>query len=75
VGEYDEITLTDKTLFDLTVLTGSKQINGTYLAGQAYRKGGRLATLNGNVAWRAVRNADAGLIEKLVYALPDDAGT
>jgi toxin-antitoxin system PIN domain toxin len=61
----DEISVTEAALFDLSVLTGSKQTTDTYLAGLAYRKGGRLATLDGGVAWRAVRGADAGLIETI----------
>ncbi len=62
----DSISLTDSALFDLAVLTGSRQTTDTYLAGLAFRNGGRLATLDGGIQWRAVRGADAGLIERIV---------
>jgi len=59
----DEVSLTDSTLFDLHALTTSGQTRDAYLAGLAFRKGGLLATLDRGVAWRAVRGANAGLIE------------
>jgi uncharacterized protein len=62
----DEISLTDPTLFDLAVLTGSRQTTDAYLAGLTFRKGGRLATLDAGIAWRAVRGAQASLVEKIV---------
>jgi len=61
----DDVSLTDVTLFDLAVLTGSRQAGDAYLAGLAFRRGGRLATLDGGIPWRAVRGADAGLVEKV----------
>lgn len=62
----DSISLADSTMFDLAVLTGSRQITDAYLAGLAFHNGGRLATLDGGIPWRAVRGADAGLIEQIV---------
>jgi hypothetical protein len=62
----DSISLTDSTMFDLAVLTGSRQTTDAYLAGLAFRNGGRLATLDGGIPWRAVRGADAGLVERIV---------
>ncbi len=56
----------DHSLFDLGVLTGARQITDAYLAGIAFRKGGRLATFDGGIPWRAVRGADAKLIERLI---------
>ncbi len=61
----EEISFTDTTIFDLSVLTGSRQITDAYLAGLAFRNGGRLATLDGGIPWRAVRGAEAGLIERI----------
>ena len=61
----DEISLTDSTMFNLSVLTGSRQTTDAYLAGLAFHNGGRLATLDGGIPWRAVRGADAGLIERI----------
>jgi uncharacterized protein len=62
----DEISMSDTSVFDLTALTGSRQITDAYLAGLAYRKGGRLATLDASVAWRAVVGGKAELIERIV---------
>ena len=62
----DEISLTDTTLFDIAVLTGSRQTTDAYLAGLAFRKGGRLATLDRGIPWRAVRGATEGLLERVV---------
>jgi uncharacterized protein len=62
----DEVSLNETTLFDLTVLTGSRQTTDVYLAGLAFRKGGRLATLDGGIPWRAVRGAKAELVERII---------
>jgi uncharacterized protein len=62
----DEVSLTDASLFDLSVLTGSRQTTDAYLAGLAHHKGGRLATLDSGIAWRAVRNARSELIENIL---------
>jgi uncharacterized protein len=61
----DEVSLTDTGLFHLAPLTGHRQTTDTYLAGLTFHKRGRLATLDGGIAWRAVRNATAELIEKI----------
>ena len=61
----DAVSLTDTEMFDLTNLTGSRQTTDVYLAGLAFSKKGRLATLDGNISWRAIRGADARLIEKI----------
>jgi uncharacterized protein len=69
-GKYhfwpDGISLADPAIFDLEVLTGSRQITDAYLAGLAFRNGGRLTTLDGGVGWRSVRGADPKLVEKIV---------
>lgn len=70
----DKVTLTDGALFDLTVLTGSQQITDVYLAGLAFRHKGRLATLERGIAWKAVRGAEAGLIENIPVPLEVTAG-
>lgn len=61
----DEISLTETALFDLSVLTGSRQTTDVYLAGLAFRHGGRLTTLDSGIPWRAVRGAEAGLVERI----------
>jgi len=62
----DEISMTDTAIFDLSLLTGSRQTTDAYLAALAFRKKGRLATLDGRVAWRSVRGAGPETIEKIV---------
>lgn len=62
----DEISLTDTAQFDLPLLTGSRQTTDAYLAGLAFRRDGRLATLEGSIPWHAVRGAEAGLVERIV---------
>lgn len=64
----DEITLTDTGLFNLSLLTGSRQLTDAYLAGLAFRKGGRLATLEGAIPWRSIRGADSTLVEQISLA-------
>jgi uncharacterized protein len=61
----DELSLTDTAVFDLVILTGARQTTDVYLAGLAFTRGGRLATLDGAIPWRAVRGAEAGLVEKI----------
>jgi toxin-antitoxin system PIN domain toxin len=61
----DDLSLADSTLFDLHSLTTSGQTTDAYLAALAFRRGGRLATLDRGVQWRAVRGADATLIERI----------
>jgi toxin-antitoxin system PIN domain toxin len=62
----DDISLNETELFDLGVLIGSRQTTDTYLAGLAFRNGGRLATLDYGIPWRAVRGAGVGLVERIV---------
>jgi len=64
----DEVTLSDGALFDLTQLTGAQQVTDVYLAGLAFRNNGRMATLERNLAWQAVRGAQPGLIERIPVA-------
>jgi toxin-antitoxin system PIN domain toxin len=61
----DDVSLTDSSLFDLQPLTGSRQTTEAYLAGLAFRHGGRLATLDGGIPWRVVRGAKAELVERI----------
>jgi hypothetical protein len=65
----DEISLSDATLFDLSVLTGSRQTTDAYLAGLALHNRGILATMDGGIPWRAVRGATAALVERIATYL------
>ncbi|MDP9170099.1 MAG: VapC toxin family PIN domain ribonuclease [Acidobacteriota bacterium] len=61
----DDVSLTDRTLFDLATLPGSRQTSNVYLAGLAFRRGGRLTTLDTAIPWRSILGADAGLVERI----------
>lgn len=61
----DHISMTDKKVFDLKVLSGARQISDAYLAGLAFRKGGRLATLDAAIPWQAVHGAGPEVVERL----------
>lgn len=59
------VSLADQDLFDLSVLTGSKQVSDAYLAGLAFHLKGRLATLDAKIPWQAVRGASDHLVERV----------
>lgn len=61
----DAVSLTDTSLFDLSGLTGPRQTTHVYLAGLAFKNGGRLATLDEGINWRAIRGADSNLLEQI----------
>jgi len=61
----DEVSLTDTAVFDLSLLTGSRQTTDAYLAGLAFHKEGRLATLDRSIPWSCVRGAKSDLVEKI----------
>ena len=59
------ISLTEGKIFDLSAITGSKQTTDAYLAGLAFHHGGRLATLDAQIPWRAVRGATEDLVDRI----------
>ena len=59
----DDISLTDPSLFQTQHLLGSKQITDTYLLGLVFRKGGRLASFDRGLPWRAVRSPTSDLVQ------------
>jgi toxin-antitoxin system PIN domain toxin len=61
----DDISLGDLSRFDLRPLTGSRQTTDAYLAGLAFSKGARIATLDAAIPWRVVIGADAALVERI----------
>ena len=58
----DDVSITDRSLFQTEVLLGSKQITDAYLLGLAFRKGGGLVSFDSGLPWRAVRDAPAELL-------------
>jgi toxin-antitoxin system PIN domain toxin len=51
------VSLRDRTLFDLSHLSGHRQITDVYLLGLAHRMGGRLATFDRTIPLKAVIGA------------------
>jgi hypothetical protein len=51
------VSLRDRTLFDLTHLSGHRQITDVYLLGLAHRMGGTLATFDQTIPIKAVNGA------------------
>lgn len=48
------VSLRDRTLFDLSLLSGHRQITDVYLLGLAHRMGGQLATFDRTIPLKAV---------------------
>jgi len=63
------VSLRDRTLFDLTHLSGHRQITDVYLLGLAHRMGGVLATFDRTIPLNAVLGATR---ESLVIVAPVD---
>ena len=59
----DDLSLRERTLFDLNHVTGPLKLTDVYLLGLAHRHGGRLISFDTRLPWRAVRGAEAGLVE------------
>ncbi len=59
----DIVSLTDSTLFDMLQLSGHQQITDLYLAGLAFRQGGKLATSDTSIPVSALVGAPADVAE------------
>ncbi len=55
----DDISITDKSIFDYGHILGPNQITNVYLLALAVRNGGRLVTFDRGLPQRAVRAAEA----------------
>lgn len=53
----DEVSLLDRSMFDLALVAGPRQLTDVYLLGLACKRGGRLATFDRNIPFQAVRGA------------------
>ncbi len=61
----DDLSLLDEARFRPALLQGPKQITDVYLLALAVRNGGRLATFDRAIPWRAVSGAAARHLEML----------
>lgn len=59
----DELSILDTTIFDLTKLTGHKQITDLYLAGLAQHHGGKLATFDQSIPVAALVKPSSDVLE------------
>jgi uncharacterized protein len=53
----ESVSLTNDSLFDMSVIVSHRQLADVYLLGLALRKKGRLVTLDGKIPIKAVRGA------------------
>jgi predicted nucleic acid-binding protein len=60
-----DVSLADGALFDLSRLSTGRHSTDLFLAGLAYRHGGRFVTLDAKVPWQAVRGAGPDLVERI----------
>jgi toxin-antitoxin system PIN domain toxin len=65
----DSVSLLDDSLFRLQAITGHRQITDLYLLGLAVRHGGRLATFDRSIPFKAVVGAGPDRLE-LIGSVP-----
>lgn len=61
----DDLSLLDETRFRPALLQGPQQLTDVYLVALAVRNGGRLATFDRTIPWKAVAGAEARHLEAL----------
>lgn len=54
----DDVSISDRVIFDASSVLGPNQITDAYLLALAVKNGGRLATLDQSISLRAVRGAE-----------------
>lgn len=59
----DEISLRDSSLFDAALVAGHRQLTDLYLLGLAHKRGGRLATFDRTIPYKAVIGATPDTLE------------
>jgi hypothetical protein len=64
----DDVSLRDETLFDPAFLGGHRQLTDIYLLGLARKRGGRLATFDRTIPYKAVVGARRDLLEVIAPA-------
>ena len=64
----DEVSLTDPALFDAAFLRGYRQLTDVYLLGLVKKMGGRLATFDRTIPWKAVVGGRPDLLEVISLA-------
>ena len=59
----DDVSLSDKTLFDPACIAGTRQVTDVYLLGLAARRAGRVVSFDRSLPWQAIRNGSRELVE------------
>jgi uncharacterized protein len=58
----DEVSLTDESLFQPELISGSKMVTDAYLLGLAARNNGTLISLDRTLPWQAIQSGSASLV-------------
>jgi hypothetical protein len=61
----DDASLTDRTLFNASLLAGARQVTDIYLIGLAVRKKGMLVSFDRSLVWHAVKGGSARFVHLL----------
>lgn len=59
----DDLSITDESAFHEAMIAGARQVTDVYLLGLAARHEGKLVSFDRSLAWQAVREGSAALIE------------
>ena len=59
-----DISISDETVFDKSLIAGARQVTDVYLLGLAARHNGTLVSFDRSLLWQAVRGASAQLIQR-----------
>ena len=60
----DGLSIADASVFDSSLIAGTRQVTNVYLLGLAARHKGTLISFDRSLAWRAVRGGSKRLIEE-----------
>jgi uncharacterized protein len=66
----DDVSIADDTLFNVSALTGYRQITDVYLLGLATRRGGHLVTFDRSIPVKAVIGAERAALTVVEPAAP-----
>jgi toxin-antitoxin system PIN domain toxin len=66
----DDVSIADDTLFDVSAVTGYRQITDVYLLGLATRRGGHLVTFDRSIPVKAVIGAERAALTVVEPAAP-----
>lgn len=68
----DDISISDDSVFNASLIAGAKQVTDVYLLGLAVHNKGTFVSFDRSLAWRAIRGATPELVEALPAQLKPD---